>query len=163
MVRLSHSAHWIQYLISSRSQEPRLCFQFLLLMSSEWGTKWSSPVLFWAFCSIVFLSLWNTDFSGLDSKGEANERPTLPIIAASCSYLLLSPTEIIFLLSALAVFSSFMVPVIYSFILLVLCSEALKGQQASVDIDHLNIYFRVFARSCRFCSSLSYLGSLFPV
>lgn len=56
MVWLSWSAHRIQYLISSRSQEPCLCFQFLLLMSSGWGTKWRAFSFFSSlFRFIVFL------------------------------------------------------------------------------------------------------------
>lgn len=112
MVRLSHAAHWIQYLISSRSQEPCLCFQFLLLISSEWGTKRSSSVLFLAFRSIVF-SLKVRNLNSLDWIAE--ER--LMIFVLPWYHSLLSYLVFHFVGST--------------------WSDPLSGQQASMDRTHI--------------------------
>lgn len=71
VVWLSQPAHWIQYLISSRSHEPCLYFQFLLLMRSGQDTKWR--VFFFFSPSIVsFSCLYNAESSGLDRRGQVN-------------------------------------------------------------------------------------------
>lgn len=146
MVWLSRSAHWIQYLISSRSQEPCLCFQFLLLMSSGWGTKWRAFSFFSSlFQFIVFLHckiLNSQGCRGGDRLMSVLGIATFPIIISSLSpltsatFISLNP-----LFSCRLLLSRFLWFLIFIFVIFA-CYKMLEGQinwDYNTDIQHYHL------------------------